>query len=64
MQYIIYYCQECNIFMCNKCANHHDEVFDFHQKVNLNEQNINEIFTGICKEPKHKNELFVFNNIF
>ena len=43
--------------MCNKCANHHDEVLDFHQKLNLNEQNINEIFTGICKEPKHKKEL-------
>ena len=53
----IYYCQECDIFMCNKCINHHDEVLDFHHKYNLNEYNFNEIFTGICKEPKHKNEL-------
>ena len=56
----ISYCQECNIFMCNKCINHHDEVLEFHHKYNLNEQNINEIFTGICKEPKHKEELIYY----
>ena len=53
----ISYCQECNIFMCNKCITNHDEVLDFHHKYNLNEHNINEIFTGICKESKHKDEL-------
>ena len=53
----ISYCQECDVFMCNKCINHHDEVLDFHHKYNLNEQDITDIFTGICKEPKHKKEL-------
>jgi len=53
----ISYCQECDVFMCNKCINHHDEVLDFHHKYNLNEQDITDIFTGICKEPEHKKEL-------
>ncbi len=53
----ISYCQECNICMCNKCINYHDEIFDFHQKYNLKEQDIKDIFTGLCTEPKHKNEL-------
>ena len=56
----IFYCQECNIFMCNKFINLHDALLDFHHRYNLNEQNINEIFTGICKEPKHKKELDYF----
>ena len=50
------YCIECDIFMCNKCLNHHNEILDHHHKYNLNE-NINEIFTGICKEKGHKDKL-------
>ena len=53
----IYYYQEFDIFMCNKCINYHDEVLDFHHKYNLNVYIFNEIFTGICKDPKLKNEL-------
>ena len=53
----IFYCQECNIYLCNKCSNYHNELFDFHHKFNLKEQDIREIFIGICKEPNHKNEL-------
>ena len=52
----ISYCQECNKYMCNKCENMHNELFEDHHIYKLNE-NINEIFTGICKEPNHKNEL-------
>ena len=40
----IFFCQECNIYMCNKCLNHHDEIFDFHHKFNLKDQDIKEIF--------------------
>ena len=52
----ISFCIECDIFMCNKCANHHNEILEHHHKYNLNE-NINEIFTGICKEEGHKDKL-------
>ena len=52
----ISYCQECNKYMCNKCENMHNELFEDHHIYKLNE-NINEIFTGICKELNHKNEL-------
>ena len=51
----ISYCQECNIFMCNKCISHHDEILDFHHKYNLNEQNFNDLFSGLCKEINHNN---------
>ena len=50
------YCQECNKYICNKCENLHNEFFEDHHKYNLKDD-INEIFTGICKEKNHKNEL-------
>ena len=50
------YCSECNIFMCNKCVNLHSELFENHHKFNI-DQNIKDIFTGICKESNHKQEL-------
>ena len=52
----ISYCIECNIYMCNKCLNHHSEIHENHHNYNL-DKNIQEIFTGICKEEKHKDEL-------
>ena len=48
----ISYCQKCNRFMCNKCSNLHQELFDDHQ-INSLEQNLNEIFTNICKVNEH-----------
>ena len=57
----ISYCQECNIFMCNKCKNHHIELFDLHHLYNL-DKNPNEIFTGFCKEIGHNKELNYFCN--
>ena len=55
----IVFCLECNIYMCNKCSNHHSEILDNHHKYNLNE-NIQEIFTGICKEPSHNDKLIYY----
>ena len=54
----ISHCLECDINMCNKCSTLHEEILESHHKYNINE-NINdtEIFTGYCKEEKHKNEL-------
>ena len=55
----IIYCQECNKYLCNKCNNHHSELFDSHHLYNLN-KNIKEIFTGLCKEKGHNKELCYF----
>ena len=50
------FCQECCIYMCNKCQNHHSELFDFHHIYNL-DKGINNLFTGFCKEKQHNKEL-------
>jgi hypothetical protein len=48
----IFYCQECKIYLCNKCDKHHYALFKKHLKYN-----INEIFTGLCREKNHSNKL-------
>ena len=55
----ISFCVECNIFMCNKCLNHHNEFLESHHKYNL-DKNLSEIFTGICKEENHGKELYYY----
>ena len=55
----IYYCQDCNIYMCNKCSNHHLELFEAHNFYKL-DKIINEIFTGFCKEKNHLENLKYF----
>ena len=40
--------------MCNKCSNYHSELLSSHHKYELNKDK-KEIFTGLCKEEKHKN---------
>ena len=50
----VLYCQECNIYMCNKCANYHTELFENHNKYELGKENI---ITSLCKEKNHKSEL-------
>ena len=51
------FCTECNIFLCNKCLNYHTEYLENHHIYNLDKNNFDEIFTGICKEENHKKEL-------
>ena len=55
----INYCLECKIYLCNKCQSHHSELFENHHTYTL-DKNIEEIFTGYCKEEKHNNELEYF----
>ena len=52
---IIYY-PECNISMCNKCKNHHSELFKNHHVYQINEESKN-IFTGICTKNSHSSPL-------
>ena len=47
----ISYCQECKIYICNKCSNFHQELFNNHQ-INFLDNN-QEIFIDICKEKNH-----------
>ena len=55
----INYCQECRIYLCNKCKNFHSELFEMHHLYNL-DKNVNEIFTGYCKQKEHYNKFRYF----
>ena len=52
----VIYCIECKVNLCNKCTNYHSDLFENHHTLDL-KKNINEIFTGICSEMNHKDEL-------
>ena len=45
----ICFCHECNIYMCNKCKTFHSKLCQQHNVYNL-DKDINEVFTGYCKE--------------
>ena len=56
----ISYCQECKIYTCNKCEKLHSGLFnDNHHQCKIG-NDITEIFTGLCKEKNHLNELNYF----
>ena len=48
----INYCQECKLYLCNKCQNHHSELFDNHHLYNL-DKDISDIFSDICQLDNH-----------
>ena len=59
----ISYCQECKIYMCDNCNKYHSKLFKniHHQfKKDINNDDINNIFTGLCKEQNHSIELEYF----
>ena len=51
----IIFCQECKIYMCNKCEKHNYELFQHHHQYKLEKEK--DIFTGLCKEKNHPYEL-------
>ena len=53
------YCTECNLYLCNKCKNNHMEFLETHHINNL-DKNKQVIFTGLCQEINHKNELLFY----
>ena len=55
----IIFCQECRINMCNKCQKTHSELFINHNTFKL-DKDIDDIFTGLCKEKNHAIELVYF----
>ena len=55
----IIYCKECNIYMCNKCNNHHSQLFKNHKQYNLDKDTI-KLFLNICKKSNHNMKLQYF----
>ena len=55
----ISYCQECKVYMCNKCSNYHQGLLENHYIYNLYKV-INETFIDICKEKNHPIKLQYF----
>ena len=55
----ITYCQECQIYLCNKFSTYHDGLFENHHLLKISD-NINNIFTGYCSEYNHRNLLKYF----
>ena len=55
----IFYCNECRIYMCNKCQNIHSELFHNHKLYKL-DKDLNDIFTGFCLEENHLDKLKYF----
>ena len=56
-------CKDCKKYMCRICLKHHLELFDNHDvKILENNENteINEIFTGFCREESHSDNLNYF----
>jgi len=57
----INYCQNCKIYMCNKCTINHSGLFEDHTLFNLNKKdNDTNFFTGFCKEKNHFDKLKYF----
>ena len=56
----IYYCIICKVYMCHKCESFHSKLCQQHKIINCNEVNINDFFTGFCKENNHQSELEYF----
>ena len=48
-----FYCQECRVYMCNKCEQFHSKLLQKHHTYNLDKEDINEMFNGFCQEENH-----------
>jgi len=52
----INYCAECKRYICNKCTNYHKGFLENHLLYNI-DKDIEDIFTGFCKEDNHNIKL-------
>ena len=55
----MFYCPECQVYMCNNCQNCHP-LFLKHHHIYKIESTESELFTGYCKEKGHPNQLKYF----
>ena len=54
------YCYDCKIYVCNKCLNHHSELFENkHHLINLEKDSIN-VFIDVCRLNNHNNKYDYF----
>ena len=49
------FCQDCRVYMCEKCEKYHLEIYN-HQLISIN-KDINNNFIGICNEENHNYKL-------
>ena len=54
----IIYCQECNMNLCNKCKQHHSELFKFHSEEILDKDS--NILSKYCRDEHHNVEFEYF----
>ena len=54
-----FFCPICKIYICKKCEALHKKLLKGHKLYNI-EQNVNEIFTGFCKNNNHLEKLEYF----
>ena len=59
----ISFCEQCKMFMCNKCLIHHKELFENHPLIDI-DKNDKDLFIDFCKEIGHgrKYEFFCKNH--
>ena len=50
---LIFFCQDCKVYMCNKCESFHSKLLKNHYIYKLEEKNKNDIFSVYCKEKDH-----------
>lgn len=55
----VIYCQECNITICNKCKQHHSELFKSHS-VNILDKEFTNIISKYCRDEHHNVEFEYF----
>jgi len=55
----IKYCQECNVYLCNKCDKFHSGLFIEHHPYTLDKDS-KDIFTGLCKIKEHNSKFDFF----
>ena len=46
----ILFCIECKIYMCNKCENHHSELFPDHVPIKIDHIINQDLLANICQE--------------
>ena len=54
-----FYCQECKIYMCNKCESFHRNLFEKHDYLKLDKEQ-NDISLRYCREENHNAKLEFF----
>ena len=55
----ISYCENCKVYMCNKCDNLHSELFEAHNKYKIDKEN-QEISSLYCEEIQHSEKAQFF----